>query len=277
MDVASTIRRVGNRALAPARRLALSRRAARLVADPGTFMVRQRRRDPEAHAYRLRSGLTVFIRHDANDAYALEECFGPEPVYELPDEVAAAFGPDGPVAILDLGANIGLFGLSALARFPAATVTGYEADPANAELHARCAEANRLNGRWTLNRAFAAAADGDRAFAAAGSGLSHGAEPGEPGTIQVEARDVLPDLARADFAKIDIEGGEWELLADPRLAAAGPRALVLESHGRGAPPGHPSDQACESLRGAGYRIAADVRRIPSYPDLGWGTIWAVRR
>ena len=45
--------------------------------------------------------------------------------------------------------------------------------------------------------------------------------------------DVLGQIAEADLVKMDIEGGEWGILADPRIARQ--RALVLEYHPRGLP------------------------------------------
>lgn len=50
--------------------------------------------------------------------------------------------------------------------------------------------------------------------------------------MSVAAADVLPYLADTDLVKMDIEGGEWEILADPRLGARLHQALVLGHHGR---------------------------------------------
>ena len=46
--------------------------------------------------------------------------------------------------------------------------------------------------------------------------------------------DVFPYLAAADLVKIDIEGSEWEILADARFAGIAARVLVLEYHPQGS-------------------------------------------
>ena len=42
-------------------------------------------------------------------------------------------------------------------------------------------------------------------------------------------------MAEADLVKIDIEGGEWPILTDPRFAQLPTPALVIEYHPAGCP------------------------------------------
>ena len=84
------------------------------------------------------------------------------------------------------------------------------------------------------------------------SGESFLSRVGGEGGVEVEVRDVLPLLDTADLAKIDIEGGEWPLLEDPRLATAGVRALVLELHQLEHGDQTYRDRAVQLLREAGF-------------------------
>ena len=49
-----------------------------------------------------------------------------------------------------------------------------------------------------------------------------GTDPGVP-TIKVPMHDVMAEIAAADLVKIDIEGGEWEILSDERFRREPPR------------------------------------------------------
>lgn len=247
------------------------------VRPSGRFAVRQLRGTPRVHEYELRATRRrVLIRHDGGDPHVLAECFGRLAAYEPPPRVAALLAANPPATVLDLGANIGLFGLLALDRFPGCRVTGFEADPANAALHERCIELNGLAGRWALLRAFASNREGLERFAAGRSSRSHAAGPGET-AVEVEAIDVLPRLSEADLVKIDIEGAEWALLGDPRLGSAAAKAIVLEYHGHGCPSDDPGEAASAALAKAGYSTLITSRN-PSPADEfeGYGTLWAWR-
>ncbi len=71
--------------------------------------------------------------------------------------------------------------------------------------------------------------------------------------------------------KIDIEGAEWGLLADPRFAALQPRVLVLEYHEDGCPGPDPAQVAEEALRGAGLEVV----HAGTKPQFGAGIVWAL--
>jgi hypothetical protein len=91
-----------------------------------------------------------------------------------------------------------------------------------------------------------------------------------PGSVEVPMVDVMPRLADADLVKIDIEGGEWALLADPRFAEA--RAVVLEYHPYGCPTDDPRRSAHELLHAHGF----EVTPLFYEPDNGVGMLWATR-
>jgi FkbM family methyltransferase len=247
--------------------IALGLRAA-CVSQPLGFAGRELLHRRVLARYRLRgSGLTVYIRHGTGDVVTLGEVFD-KPDYAPVEPVRRLLG-DAP-RVLDLGANVGLFGAYALGLWPGATVTAFEPDPENAAVHRKAIEANGLGTRWRLVESAAAAHDGPVSFAAGRAALSHVVREGEGATIEVEARDVLPLLAEADLLKLDVEGAEWEVLGDPRFEREAPPAVVLEYHPEGAP-GPPAATVEELFARMGYRTAPIWQR-----EDGYGMLWAWR-
>jgi FkbM family methyltransferase len=262
------------------KRLAATVLLALRVKPSLSFTRRQMRGEPGIHEYRLRrSGATVLIRHDADDPYVLAECFGRLAQYDPPPPVAAALEAAPPARVVDLGGNIGLFGLLAAERWPKAELVSFEPDPSNSELLDRVIAANDMGSRWRLIRAAAAPAPATLRFAAGRSSRSHAVEGEGPQgeTIEVEAIDAFPELAGADLIKIDIEGGEWGLLSDPRLPELAARVIVLEYHGAGCPEDDARAAALSLLGGAGYRVETLHERPASAdPREGLGVAWAWR-
>ena len=200
----------------------------------------------------------------------LDEVFAQQE-YELPKHVEAALrGAERPLHVVDLGANIGLFGAYILQRFPDARIQAVEADPANAEVHAETITANP-SADWTLIRGAAGATAGRARFATGEFATSHLAEPDEP-ALTVERLDVLPLLVDGDFLKIDIEGGEWEILADPRWRKTRALAVVVEHHEQFCPLNDPASAAEAALREAGYEVLVGRNK----PAFGAGIIWGYR-
>lgn len=253
--------------LSPLLRLSFALRGT-LVRSPLQFALNELRPGDVTAVYRLREGgVSVVIRHRTADVLVLDEIFS-QREYEFPPAVTAVLAElERPLKIVDLGANIGLFGAFVLARYPDAYVVGVEPDPANAAIHRRAIEANRT-ARWTLVQAAAAAAPGTMAFRSGGFTRSHAAEAGED-SIPVEAQDVLPRMRSADLVKIDIEGAEWALLADARFAATEARALVLEYHPVNCPGSDPRAEATRVLTDSGFTVAPGATK----PEFGTGILW----
>jgi FkbM family methyltransferase len=218
--------------------------------------------------YRLRqNGLQIAIRHGTGDVVTLGEVFH-EQHYRPTCQVEQAIEPV--TKIFDLGANIGLFGAFAVDRWPGAEIIAYEPDPANAAIHERTIALNGLQDRWRLTRAAAGARDGRASFVADAVALSHLAGvDDDAGGIEVRVEDVVPGLARADLLKMDIEGGEWTIIADPRFSESPPRALVLEYHPRFCPAPDPRAAAESALRRAGLNVETVWHRGD-----GHGMLWA---
>jgi FkbM family methyltransferase len=221
--------------------------------------------------YRLRhADFEVLIRHGTPDTATLGEVFYRRD-YEFPRRVREGLESLGrPPVVVDLGANIGLFDLWVLNSYPDGEILAFEPDPDNLALFRRCVTLNDRSGRWQLVPAAAATRDGTVPFLAGGVSLSHIAEDGQ-GTTAVRAVDVFPYLARADLIKIDIEGGEWALLADPRFALLRPAALVLEFHPYMSPSADPRGAAVELVGRTGLEIADGA----DYGE-GQGMLWGWR-
>lgn len=246
--------------------------------------------------YRLSgSNLLVEVRHPLLDMWVLEEIFR-FGVYEPPAPVARLLrGLGRPVRILDLGGHIGCFGLFMLSLHPDATLVSYEPDPANLALLRRCIEANGLSERWRAVEACAGtrnatvefassfhlsrvAHDSDPALAGLQAAL-HGTFPFLRGACfvqpaegrRVRSEDVLGAMQDADLVKLDIEGSEWAILADPRFGQLSADAVVLEYHPAYLEHGEAEQVVADALRRAGYTL--DTRR----PGPDGGMVWAWRQ
>jgi FkbM family methyltransferase len=262
-------------ALPPLRKFLTSRRIEPVIAvvlraspvrERVRFLARELRRPDVPRAYRLRSGgATILVRHGTPDVAALGEVFY-ERHYDPPDEVATFLqGLGHPPTILDLGANIGLFGAFAATRFPDAQIVAIEPDPSNIDLLRRVAGANDWD--WEVIEAAAGPADGVVPFASGRFTYSRI----EEGGASVRAVDVMPFLQRADLAKVDIEGAEWAILSDERFLSVAPPALALEHHPY-LSPGDPRSTTRRLLHDAGYEVLRALDLAP-----GQGLLWALRR
>jgi hypothetical protein len=88
----------------------------------------------------------------------------------------------------------------------------------------------------------------------------------------VPGRDVSPDLAGAILLEMNMEGGEWTIIASERFARTGVRAFVVEFHSRGCSAPDPETGACDLLGDTG-----DTVHVVSATDPGVGTLWAYRK
>src|SRR5436190_13456476 len=201
---------------------------SRLVRERAAFVLRQALRRPVVRCYHLKdSGLAFYLRHGTPDVNTFEQMFD-EGHYELPREIAASL-PSGEVTAVDLGANVGMFGLWLRSRFPQARITAFEPDPDNARVLSQTAAANARNGDWRVVEAAAGNRDGEITFVTGDFTNSRVAEAGEAGTA-VPLVDVFPFFDDADFVKIDIEGAEWDLTSDPRFAELRAPVVAFEYH-----------------------------------------------
>jgi FkbM family methyltransferase len=239
-----------------------------------TFVWREVRGGDPVRTWLLRDArLSVTVRSRTRDLDVLREIFVDQ-AYGPPPEIDAILSANEQPRIVDLGANIGLFGLWTLGRWPSALIHSFEPDPDNLAILERNVADARVGSRWTITRACAAPADGAVPFLAGqqpDSRVVYGAQPAS-GASEVPAVDVFPHLQGADLVKIDIEGGEWPLLSDLRFRELTVPAVVLEYHPYNCPdPARSTETARFLLERAGY-IVVETDRHP----LGTGTLWAWR-
>jgi FkbM family methyltransferase len=252
----------------PVRRVVATGLRSATVRSRLLFVVRELATPDGVVGYRLRgSGRPIFVRHGTADIVTLDEVFYRRD-YEFPSDVESLLRQLGrPPVALDLGANIGLFGVFLLERFPRARIVAIEADEQNIPVLRLCADANGGVRNWRIIPAAATTFDGTVRFVSDQYSLSRIHEAGEP----VDAVDVLPRLADSDIAKIDIEGGEWAILADLRLRNTTIRAIVLEYHPYLCPESDPRMAATHLLAEAGF----DVVPVHHY-EHGHGVLWGRR-
>jgi FkbM family methyltransferase len=246
-------------------------RIAPHLREPVRFCARQITRRHGLEAYRLRgSDVRILVRHSTGDLITLEEVLA-DRQYEPPSELAGLFEPNGrPISVADLGANVGLFSAWVLARRPDAQLVAFEPDPDNAAVLEQCLRINGRDAGETVVRAAAAPAAGELRFL---SGELAASRQVEEGGIAVQAVDVFPYLERADFVKVDIEGGEWPILADSRFRDLPARALVLEYHPHLCPGPDPRATADALLADAGW---TNVEHMDFDMPPGHGVLWAWR-
>lgn len=248
---------------------------ARLVCPSSRFAARELRGDRRCRTYRLRGsgGVAVALQHGTPDVHVLDEIFH-QRLYEPPAAVRALLEARGAaLRALDLGGNVGMFGAWLAARFGFAALESFEPDPRNASLLRQAIAANRRQASWRLHEAAAGTAAGTARFASGAFATSHVVQPGEDGAeaVDVPVVDVVALLPGTDLLKMDIEGGEWPILADPRFARDSPPVVVLEWHPEGCPAPDPHAEVRRLLEGAGHEMSP----IFEHPT-GVGMAWAWR-
>ena len=225
------------------------------------------------HRYRLRDGdHAVHVQHGTPDSHTLAEIWYTR-VYEPPAEARAILDslPAGP-RVLDLGANVGMFATWFVGRWPGVRLVAYEPDPRNAELLRRTLiENDSAFSSWELRAGAAGAADRDSAMVVGEYTTSRLAAAGGGGSaVVVRCWDVLPELRDCDVLKVDVEGGEWEILRDPRFGDCAARVVVLEPHAGEGAPADPVRGAQDLLEQAGYATAVTHGVKPDGPPSVWG-------
>jgi FkbM family methyltransferase len=243
------------------------------TSNPARFVLAEVAARGRVVSHRPRNGgPEVLLEHGTPDIQAFDELFYQE-IYAPPTEVDAALARLGrPPRLLDIGANIGLFGAWAHARWPGAEIDAFEPDPRNAAIHRRAIAATGGAG-WRLHEAAASVANGEMRFAAGHYATSGPAAPDDRAAITVPARDVLPLMSRADLVKLDAEGSEWAILGDPRFPGEAVRVIALEYHPELCPGDDARAAAVARLDAAGF----DVMDAPTQAPPGYGSVWAWSR
>lgn len=265
----------------PAQRIIQAVRGARTVKEPVEFVARQFGPTRRAPYHLRRSDQVAIIRHRSRDVHMMNEIFGGTGgrlAYEPPSALRPVLDRNPAPKILDLGGNIGMFGLYALHRWPGGTVRSFEPDADSAvSLGATIAE-NRLEERWSFAASAVGNHAGTMAFRGGLSADSHlvDVEVGSgsvalEGDVEVPVADLFGLGGHYDLMKMDIEGSEWSVLGDPRMTGLDVDLIVLEWHEQGCPAPDPRGHVVRLLREAGYG------ELHEASDLGTcGVFWARR-
>ncbi len=245
----------------------VGRAARRRASSPAEEWQRLGGRMGYLRQHRLAGGGHVWIRHGTADVFTVAEVLARDE-YSIPD-AARVLLPDRP-RVLDLGANIGIFGIRAIRDLSPSAITSVEADPFNADVLRRNAANVPIGSEWRVIQAFAAP-EGDGQITFAGGQFAE-SRAGVDGRHSVPTVDALALMDGADLVKMDIEGAEWPILEDPRLATTNAKVLVLEYHRWGCDHGEdPSTRCRDLLHAAGFEW-----RDAGTPGDDFGTLWAWR-
>jgi FkbM family methyltransferase len=240
---------------------------ASLVTKPLSYLYHELLR-PQTADYQLRkTGARLSIRHRSGDVDILRKFYA-YGYYAWPAEVTAQLTQlRRPLNTLDLGANIGLFEVHTRGQgLPIGEVVAFEPDPDNSAVLDRARAANGAD--WKIVRACAANRRGEVRFQ---SGHKNFSRIDPDGDFTVEALDVFPFVERADLVKMNIEGSEWEILEDTRLAAVD-AVWIVEYHRLRNPRSDITELVCELFGRAGY----DTRVAVSHENNGLVWAWKER-
>jgi FkbM family methyltransferase len=161
-----------------------------------------------------------------------------------------------------LGANIGFFEIHTRQQLPVGKVVCFEPDPANARMLDRVRSENGAD--WEIIRSCASNRDGTAMFKSGHQNFSR-IEP--DGDTAVATRDVFPYVAQADLVKMNIEGSEWEILEDRRLAETS-AVWIVEYHRIRSPEPDITARARRLFERCGYTTRVAVAHE------GNGLLWA---
>jgi len=205
----------------------------------------------------------VFRGPPTTDLIAANEIFLAG-AYEPP----AGMELSAPKFIVDLGAHVGFTVLLWARQFPSARIVAFEPHPEHLELLYRHVLQNRLTDRVEIVAA-AASDHSARGFLTDEETRSQVVGSAVPAGHRIRICDFFREIEgeRVDFLKMDIEGGEFEILGDPRFAALDVPVIVLEWHHTTRTP-NGRDWCTKRLTELGYRVT-DGRLIYSTAGVLW--------
>jgi len=170
--------------------------------------------------------------------------------------------------IIDVGSNVGYSCLYWLNFFPNAHILAFEPHPEHVQQITRHLEINRLAERVMIIPKAAGICSGEYFLTDMGASSTI-VESKTQNTISVSMTDWFSEIGTEiiDLLKIDIEGGEYYLLDDPRFEDLDIKLLVLEWHNIDTYPS--GEKWCiERLEKLNYKV------IPTANFYSYGVLWA---
>jgi FkbM family methyltransferase len=182
---------------------------------------------PSDITIQLTSGERLSLRPFPSDDIATAfEIFAAQ-VYESPIPIAT----DSVSLIVDLGANVGFSGIFFAYRYPGAKIIAFEPHPEHIKIAGLNLQLNNFSQNVDLINAAASTQTKDAFLTNKGvcstvvSQEVYGAIP----IKLINIFDYLKDM-EIDILKIDIEGGEFDLINDHRFEKIKAKIIVLEYH-----------------------------------------------
>jgi FkbM family methyltransferase len=151
--------------------------------------------------------------------------------------------------VVDIGANVGLFGLAARVAFPGATIHAYEPNPALKPYLAN--QAKQAHFHYFMEAVGRDAGRVQLYFSGTESILTTSRVDPAGEIPQVALRTAIERIGGSvDLLKLDCEGAEWEMLDDvPAWRSV--KFVAMEYHLR---PEHDRDSARRALERCGFRV-----------------------
>jgi len=201
----------------------------------------------------LKGGESLIMRY-GNDWFTAAEVF-------LHGDYKPPFEMQEVRSIADLGGNVGYATIFLGRLFPNAFIDVFEPHPAHVAALKKNLILNRMQHRVSIHPNAAGAEHRSLYLTDADTCSSLVSHSGN-GVIPVQVIDWL-DFAKSrsvDLLKMDIEGGEYEILFDPRFEQLRIPVICMEWHIRN---GECRPSAAERLRSLGYRVInRQERRLP---------------
>lgn len=218
---------------------------------------------------RLNTGELVSVRrypkpdlHTAYEVFAAEVYSSPRP---LP---ASSVG-----RIIDIGANIGCTLIHWCRSYPLAHIDAVEPHPESRSRLLLNVKINRFDDRVSVHPVAAGVSNGNGFLTDDGLKSSLVADPGI-GHIPIKIMDFFELVGNepVDILKIDCEGGEYQILMDPRFESFHARALVMEWHNSRERP-LAGKEIMDRLIALGWHLEPSGDDLAQYDT---GTLWAYR-
>jgi FkbM family methyltransferase len=218
----------------------------------------------------LKSGETLTIGENWRDDFVVALQVFADGAYRAPKRI----DPASVGRIVDVGANVGFSLLHFGREFPMARFEAFEPHPGHLVSLRRNLVANGLTNRVVVHAAGAGAADGALHLTDDGSSSTVVHAPARA-TIPVQIVDFFEAIepGRIDLLKMDCEGGEWDIVMDPRFETLDIGTIVLEWHARFDHP-RADFEISQRLERLGWTIWRGKEF--ALPDMRVGVLWAFR-
>lgn len=174
-----------------------------------------------------------------------------------------------PKFIVDVGANVGYSLLYWGYAYPTAQIIAFEPHPTHLLMLYRNLEINALLNRIRVVGS-AVSNCNTESFLTDNENESVVVEKYESGRLPIKVRDFFTEIGSQtiDLLKMDIEGGEYPILKDPRFEKLNIRMIVLEWHDTDEIP-NGREWCSERLSSLGFKIADGQLRYANA-----GILWA---